>query len=174
MKRVPLGVFWGVTVVLIGLARWALMPPSEPVSTTRYFGSSVTPMDHDMSDTFVRPVYVDGHWVGAAGTGGSTVAGALSLPAPWHPGLTVRVKWRRCDRFDRNNPVPDSEACRWTEKDVLVHPYDYSGGTRLHILDNNDVLIIPSMLTTRDPDYPGPGFPRKNFFKRNKFVDEQH
>ena len=156
MKRVPLGVFWGVTVVLIGLARWALMPPSEPVSTTRYFGSSVTPMDHDMSDTFVRPVYVDGHWVGEAGTGGSTVAGGLSLPAPWHPGLTVRVKWRRCEPYGKN--------CRWKEKHVLVHPYDHSGGTNLHILENDDVLIIPSMLFPNHPDYPGPHYPQKDFY----------
>lgn len=157
MKRAPLGVFWGVTVVLIGVARWGLMPPSKPVSTTRYFGSSVTPMDHDMSDTFVRPVFVNGSGVGAAGRGGGTSLGALSLPAPWHPGLTVRVKWRRCE--------PYGENCRWTEKDVLVHPYDHSGGTRLHILENDDVLVIPSMLGTRHPDYPGPGYPIKNFDK---------
>lgn len=157
MKRVPLGVFWGTTVALIGVARWGLMPPSEPVSTKRYFGSSVTPMDHDMSDTFVRPVYVDGHWVGEAGTGGSTVAGALTLPAPWHPGLTVRVKWRRCEPYGKN--------CIWHEKHVLVHPYDHSGGTNLHILDSDDVLIIPSMLFPNHLDYPGPHYPKKDFYK---------
>jgi hypothetical protein len=114
-------------------------------------------MDHDMSDTFVRPVYVDGHWAGEAGTGGGTVAGALSLPAPWHPGLTVRVKWRRCEPYGKN--------CRWNEKHVLVHPYDRSGGTNLHILDSDDVLIIPSMLFPNHPDYPGPHYPQKDFYK---------
>lgn len=168
MKRVPLGVFWGVTVVLIGVARWGFMTPSEPVSTTRYFGNGVTPMDHDMSDTFVRPVFVNGSGIGAAGRGGGTSLGALSLPAPWHPGLTVRVKWRRCDRFDRNNPVPDSEACRWTEKDVLVHPYSSTAGAWLHILENDEVLIIPTMLGPRHQHYPGPNYPKKNFRKRKE------
>lgn len=163
MRPMSLGAFLGLAVLLIALSRYEKSPPVEPVVKTRYFGTSVTPMDHEASDTFVRPVYVDGGWVGAAGRGGGTVAGALSLPVSWHPGLTVRVKWRRCDRFYRHNPIPDSEACHWTEKRVLVHPYDESGGTNVHILENDDVLIIPSMLSPRHPDYPGPHYPKKNF-----------
>ncbi|HEX8588777.1 DUF3304 domain-containing protein [Pseudomonas sp.] len=157
MKRINLGMFLGGAVILIAVSNYAKYPRPEPVIKKLSFGSSVTPMDHDMSDTFVRPVYVDGHWVGAAGTGGSTVAGALSLPAPWHPGLTVRVKWRRCEPYGKN--------CRWNEKHVLVHPYDYTARTWLHILENDDVLIIPSGMWPRHDDYPGPKFPQKNFYK---------
>jgi hypothetical protein len=163
MKRMNLGLFLGGAAILIAVTNYARYPRPEPVVKKLSFGSSVTPMDHEPSDTFVRPVYVNGSWVGAAGTGGSTVAGALSLPAPWHPGLTVRVKWRRCFRFDKANPVPDSEACKWSEKNVLVHPYDHTGSAHLHILENDDVLIIPSMMFPRHPDYPGPGLPTKNF-----------
>ena len=155
MRPMSLGAFLGLAVLLIALSRYEKSPPVEPVVKTRYFGTSVTPMDHEASDTFVRPVYVDGGWVGAAGTGGSSVGGALSLPAPWHPGLTVRVKWRRCEPYGKN--------CRWIEKDVLVHPYDESGGTDLHILENDDALIIPSMLFPEHPDYPGPDLPIKDF-----------
>jgi hypothetical protein len=161
--RMSLGMFLGLAAIVIALSRYEKSPPVEPVVKTRYFGTTVTPMDYEKSDTFVRPVYVNGGWVGAAGTGGKSVAGALSLPAPWHPGLTVRVKWRRCERFYKHNPIPDSEACHWTEKHVLVHPYDKSGGTNVHILENDDVLIIPTMLDPRHPDYPGPLYPEKDF-----------
>ncbi|SEQ24468.1 Protein of unknown function [Pseudomonas sp. NFACC02] len=157
MKRLSLGAFLGMAVLLIAASRYE-KPPPEPPPKPRYFGTAVSPMDHERSDTFVRPVYVNGGWVSAAGPGGSTVTGALSLPMPWHPGLTVRVKWRRCQPYGKN--------CRWIEKDVLVHPYDHSGGTNLHILENDDVLIIPTMLAPNNPDYPGPGYPEKNFYAR--------
>jgi hypothetical protein len=156
--RMNLGMYLGLAAIVIALSRYEKSAPVEPVMETRYFGSGVTPMDHERSDTFVRPVYVNGIGVGEAGTGGSTSFGALSLPAPWHPGLTVRVGWRRCEPYGKN--------CHWTEKDVLVHPYDHSGGTQLHILENDDVLIIPSMLAPNHSDYPGPHYPTKNFVKR--------
>ncbi|WP_410934048.1 DUF3304 domain-containing protein [Pseudomonas sp. W5-01] len=114
-------------------------------------------MDHDTSDTFVRPVFLDGSGVGKAATVGSTVLGALRLPAPWHPGLTGRVKWRRCEPYGKN--------CKWTEKEVLVHPYDKTGATHLHIMENDNVLIIPSMISPRHHDYPGTRYPKKDFYK---------
>lgn len=129
------------------------------------FGTGVTPMDHDPSDTFVRNVFVDGVWVGDAGTGGSTVC-CLTLPVRWHEGLQAKVRWERCDRFDRNNPVPDEKACKWHEKMVPIHPYDEVGMAWLHIVSDEEVLIIPSMLGPGHPDYPGPDLPEKDFFKR--------
>lgn len=165
MKQINLGIFWGATATLIAVINYTKYPQPEPVVKKLYFGSSVIPMDHDMSDTFVRPVFLNGRGVGAAGTGGSTVAGALSLPAPWHPGLSVQVKWRRCQPYGKN--------CQWKERDVLVHPYDHAGGSHLHIMENDDVLIIPSMLTPRHPDYPGPSYPKKNFHKRKESQNEQ-
>ncbi|WP_268796528.1 DUF3304 domain-containing protein [Pseudomonas huanghezhanensis] len=126
-----------------------------------------------MSDTIVRKIYVNGEWLGRAGTGGRTILGALGLPSPWRPGLTVQVKWERCNRFDKHNPVPDSKACKWTEKTVLVHPFSGVGGTWLHILENDEVLIIPSKYEPGHEDYPGPGFPEKDFFKK-KTLNERH
>ncbi|WP_082060939.1 DUF3304 domain-containing protein [Pseudomonas abietaniphila] len=152
--RMNLGMFLALAALFVAASKYE-KPPPEPPPKPQYFGTAVSPMDHEISDTFVRPVYVNGGWVSEAGPGGSTVTGALSLPAPWHPGLTVRVKWRRCQPYGKN--------CRWIEKDVLVHPYDHSGGTNLHILENDDVLIIPTMLAPNNPDYPGPGYPEKNF-----------
>ncbi|SEQ24437.1 Protein of unknown function [Pseudomonas sp. NFACC02] len=163
--RMNLGMFLALAALFVAASKYE-KPPPEPPPKPRYVGTAVTPMDHEISDTFVRPVYVNGGGVGAASTGGSTTYGALGLPAIWHPGLTVRVKWRRCEAFYKENPKPDSEACHWTEKDVLVHPYDQSGETNLHFLENDDVLIIPSILAPNNPDYPGPGFPEKNFYAR--------
>ena len=137
---------------------------NEPDDGT--FASSVTAMDHDPSDTFVRNVYVDGTWVGEASGGGGIVLGGISLPRRWHPGLTAVVRWERCDRFDRNNPVPDEKACRWTEKVVSIQRYDEVGHTDLHLLENDRVLIIPTMLDPEHPDYPGPGYPTKDFFAK--------
>jgi hypothetical protein len=129
---------------------------TAPANAEVMFGSSVTPMDHDPSDTFVRKVYVDGHWVGSAGTGGSIVADGITLPHKWHPGLTAKVGWERCEPYGKN--------CQWQEKIVPIHQYDEVGRTWLHIMSGNEVLIIPSMLAPNHPDYPGPGYPEKNFF----------
>lgn len=128
------------------------------------FGSSVTPMDHDPSFTYVRKVFVDGNWVGSAGTGGSTVASGISLPVKWRPGLTAVVKWERCEPFFPENPVPDEEACKWHEKVVPIHEYDLVGATHLHIMPGDEVVIIPSMMGPNHPNYPGPGYPEKDFF----------
>ncbi|MGY0611839.1 DUF3304 domain-containing protein [Luteimonas sp. A501] len=122
-------------------------------------------MDHDPSDTFVRNVLVDDSWAGEGGGGGKTVC-CISLPIRWHQDLQAKVRWERCDRFDRDNPVSDEEACQWHEKMVPVHPYDRVGATWLHIISDDEVLIIPSMMAPNHPDYPGPGYPEKDFFKR--------
>ncbi|UTA55649.1 hypothetical protein L3D22_07570 [Lysobacter soli] len=72
----------GVALLALTLAACAPKQP-DPDAT---FGSSVTAMDHDPSDTFVRNVFVDGTWVGEGGRGGKTVLGGISLPYRWRPG----------------------------------------------------------------------------------------
>jgi len=130
-------------------------------------GGSLTSMDYESTDTFVRPVYVNGLGGDSAGTGGSTVLSAISLPQRWHPGLTVNVRWRRCARGTFYVPgVPQNEGCRWVEKNVPVHPYTYVGTTWLHIFADDQVLVIPAMLGPRHPDYPGAPPPYKNFYER--------
>ena len=130
-------------------------------------GGSLTSMDYEPTDTFVRPVYVNGRGGDSAGTGGSTVLSAISLPQRWHPGLTVHVRWRRCARGTFYIPgVPQNEGCRWVERDVPVHPYTYVGSTWLHIFADDQVLVIPAMLGPGHPDYPGAESPYKSFNKR--------
>ncbi len=129
-------------------------------------GGSLTSMDYEPTDTYVEVVYVNGRGGDSAGTGGSTVLSAISLPQRWHPGLTVRVKWRRCRAFYADRPETEEEACRWIEKDVPVHPYTYVGRTWLHIFADDEVLVIPSMKGPNHPDYPGAESPYKSFNKR--------
>ncbi|MCA0393529.1 MAG: DUF3304 domain-containing protein [Proteobacteria bacterium] len=158
----------GVPRVIVATLAWLMLLPmlaacaQEPDTV---FGSGVTPMDYVPTDTIVRKVIVDGTWVGEAGTGGSTVC-CLTLPVKWHEGLTATVRWERCDAFDKNNPVPDEIACKWHEKVVPIHPYTEVGRIWLHIVSDDEVLIIPSMLAPDHPDYPGPTYPEKNFFRR--------
>ncbi|HFK2921136.1 TPA: DUF3304 domain-containing protein [Stenotrophomonas maltophilia] len=132
-----------------------------------YIGSNLTSMDYEATDTFVRPVYVNGKGGDMAGDGASTMLGVLSLPARWYPGLTVRVKWRRCERnLDYVPGEPKDKGCRWVEKDVPVQPYTYVAETWLHIFENDEVLVIPSAFSPRHPDYPGARYPYKNFFDK--------
>ncbi len=148
-----------VTVALCGCARAekAYEPP-------KCIGSNLTSMDYEPSDTYVRPVYVNGKGGDSAGTGGSTMLGVLSLPTRWYPGLMARVKWRRCGRnLDYVPGEPKDKGCRWVEKDVPVQPYTYVAETWVHIFEDDEVLVIPSALFPSDPDYPGASFPYKNF-----------
>lgn len=160
MNRVKLITAVSLILAFIVYVRW-----EQPKMPT-HFGSTIDPMDHEPTDTFVRSVSINGYWIGSAGQGGGAVAGGIVLPLKWRPGLTIVVKWERCDRFDRKNPVPDSEACHWKEKTVLIHPYSEVGMTHLHILDGEEVLIIPSMLGPGHKDYPGPDLPQKNFHEK--------
>lgn len=155
----------GFFVLIASLMLTACMPREPERDPDGTFGSSVTAMDHDPSDTFVPNVCVNGTWVGEGGRGGKLVAGGISLPSRWRPGLTATVRWQRCVRVDPKHPISDDEACHWVEKVVPIHRYDEVGHTDLHILSGDQVLIIPTMLDPEHADYPGPGYPTKDFFR---------
>lgn len=156
------------SILFLAALACALAACKQPVDdvTDNRVGGSLTSMDYEPTDTFVRPVYVNGRGGDSAGTGGSTVLSAISLPQRWHPGLTVHVKWRRCARGTYYIPgEPQDDGCRWVEKDVPVHPYTFVGRTWLHIFADDQVLVIPAMLAPGHPDYPGADSPYKSFNK---------
>lgn len=162
-KAALLIVYVALSAVLLVI--WKTREVPQPVPT--WIGSNLTSMDYEPTDTFVRPVYVNGQGGDSAGTGGSTMLGVLPLPARWYPGLTVRVKWRRCTPGTESLPSePEDQGCRWVEKDVPVQPYTYVAETWLHIYENDEVLVIPSALSPRNPDYPGSRSPYKSFNKK--------
>jgi hypothetical protein len=147
-----------IPALLLAVGLPVLAGCQKPEKEPEFFGTTVTAMDHLPTDTFVRKVYIDGRGVGSAGQGGSMSASGVMLPVKWHPGLTARVKWQRCEPYGKN--------CKWHELDVPVHEYTAVGNTWVHILDDEHVLIIPSMLGPGHPDYPGPDIPEKNFVKK--------
>lgn len=162
--------FW-ISVVLLFVTSSAMYnrastAAKEGKGTTARFNISLTPMDYEPTDTYVQSVYIDGGGVESAGTGGSTVLSAFSLPVRWHPGLTVRVKWQRCKAFYADNPQTEEQACRWVEKDVPVHPYTDVGSPTVHLFADDEVLVIPSMMTPRHEDYAGAPYPYKNFYEK--------
>jgi len=148
----------------LSLSLAACRPVEPPIDPNGTFGSSVTAMDYDPSDTYVPNVFVNGTWVGDGGRGGGIVLGGITLPNRWRTGLTAVVRWQRCVRFDPKHPLPEEQVCHWTEKVVPIHRYDEVGQTWLHLLPGDEALIIPSMLAPGHPDYPGPDFPTKDFF----------
>lgn len=163
------GYLWtGVVLLLIAATAMYDRPSTVAVDdkvASRRFSTNLTSMDYEPTDTFVQPVYVDGGGGDSAGTGGSTVLSAFALPVRWHPGLTVRVKWRRCNAFYADRPQTEEQACRWVEKDVPVHPYTYVSSTNVHLFADDQVLVIPGMLGPRHADYPGAPPPYKNFYE---------
>ena len=165
-RRRKRGVLHAATLAAVALTMAGCNPPERSSDPNARVGGSLTSMDYEPTDTYVDVVYVNGRGGDSAGTGGSTVLSAISLPQRWHPGLTVRVKWRRCRAFYADRPETEEEACRWIEKDVPVHPYTYVGRTWLHIFADDEVLVIPSMKGPNHPDYPGAEFPYKNFYER--------
>jgi len=166
-RRRKRGVLHAATLAAVALTMAGCNPPERSSDPNARVGGSLTSMDYEPTDTFVRPVYVNGRGGDSAGTGGSTVLSAISLPQRWHPGLTVHVRWRRCARGTFYVPgVPQNEGCRWVEKDVPAHPYTYVGRTWLHIFADDEVLVIPSMKGPNHPDYPGAESPYKSFNKR--------
>ncbi len=162
-KAALLIVYVALSAVLLLI--WKTREVPQPVPT--WIGSNLTSMDYEPTDTFVQPVYVNGQGGDSAGTGGSTMLGVLTLPTRWHPGLTVRVKWRRCDRnLDYVPGEPKDKGCSWVEKDVAVQPYTHVAETWLHIFEDDEVLVIPGALYPGDSDYPGAGHPYKDFHER--------
>lgn len=142
--------------MLLALALPGISGCTEQTAAEQEFGTALMPMDNDPSDTFVRQMYINGSYAGNVQSGGGTVLGVLSLPMRWHPGLTVHVRWERCEPYAKN--------CVWHELDAPVHKYEKVGGTWLHIMPGDkEVLIIPSMIGPGHPDYPGPDFPTKDF-----------
>ncbi|AWH54672.1 hypothetical protein C1924_16545 [Stenotrophomonas sp. ESTM1D_MKCIP4_1] len=161
-----------VALSAVLLVIWKTREVSQPVPT--WIGSNLTSMDYEPTDTFVRPVYVNGKGGDMAGDGASTMLGVLSLPAHWYPGLTARVKWRRCRRnLDYVPGEPKDKGCRWVEKDVPVQPYTYVAETWVHIFENDEVLVIPSALFPSDENYPGAPYPYKNFFDKRGIGEDE-
>ncbi|ARU24292.1 hypothetical protein RSSE_p0091 (plasmid) [Ralstonia solanacearum] len=96
-------------------------------------------------------VYVNGVWAGSMSShaGGHSIAGAIGLPAKWHPGLTVEVEWR-------DNPLWEKDPNGLYKAQVLVEPYDikYDGFLWLAFFPGGRIKVIASGYGPGNPNFP--------------------
>lgn len=110
-----------IALVLVLLATLgAGCKPAQPVTAVREdeeLGLEVRVLNY--TDEGLGVVYVNGVWVGSERrhAGGFGVAGAIGVPAKWHPGLTVEVEWQD-DTLYRKDQDATAKA------NVPVEPYD--------------------------------------------------
>ncbi|NZA28501.1 DUF3304 domain-containing protein [Luteimonas sp. SJ-92] len=140
---------------------------TDPATGERTFGSSVTLMRHNPTDTLARSGMVESAWGGPAGTGGTAVC-CVSFPVRWRQGLQAKLCRERSEPFDRENPVLGEEACDRHENVLSVHQYEKLGRTWLHISSDSEVLVIPSMVGPGHPEHHGLDFPAKDYFSERE------
>ncbi|MGH1510830.1 DUF3304 domain-containing protein [Ralstonia solanacearum] len=96
-------------------------------------------------------VYVNGVWAGAMSShaGGTKIAGAIGLPAKWHPGLTVEVEWRD-DLLYEKDPNGLYKAQVPVESYAEAHP----STLWLAFMPGNQIKAIPSSWSPGFPGFP--------------------
>ena len=107
------------------------------------FGASLTGYNH--TDKFIGAFYVNGAWGGniSQGTGGGSFVCCVSLPNPWHEGLSVTVEWEDEESVmhKRVVPVPQYEARK-------------SSGLKVHFLRSGEIKVFAGEVFLRHRDYP--------------------
>ncbi|AXV83354.1 DUF3304 domain-containing protein [Ralstonia solanacearum] len=96
-------------------------------------------------------VYVNGVWAGSMSShaGGTSIAGAVGLPAKWYPGLTVEVEWR-------DNKLWEKDPNGLYKAQVPVEPYPEGEPASLWLafFPGNKIRAIASRYTPRHPNFP--------------------
>nr|WKF57893.1 hypothetical protein HUO10_002387 [Paraburkholderia busanensis] len=103
-------------------------------------GASKQPMDETLSlklnslnytDVPIGIFYVDGTWGGTSpsrlGSGGGSILCCVSLPAKWHPGLTVNLSWQ-------DDLLYKKDENAMAHRVVPVEKYDFSSDGYLWVL----------------------------------------
>jgi hypothetical protein len=105
------------------------------------------------TDVPIGVFYVDGtsgaNVASRIGSGGGTIICCVSVPAKWHPGLTVTVVWR-----DDNMYMKDPKAL--ASRVVPVEPYEYFSDGFLWVLffPNDKIKVYASQWGPGAPDFP--------------------
>ncbi len=96
-------------------------------------------------------VYVNGVWAGnmSSHSGGTSLAGAIGVPAKWRPGLTVEVEWR-------DDLLYDKDPNGLYKAQVPVEPYDikYDGFLWLAFFPGGRIKAIASGYGPGNPNFP--------------------
>ncbi|MGA3891526.1 DUF3304 domain-containing protein [Ralstonia nicotianae] len=134
---------WSGIVMALCMALCTGCKPSQmqaaKASEEKEIGLKVQVLNY--MDEGLGVVYVNGVWAGSMSShaGGHSIAGAIGLPAKWHPGLTVEVEWR-------DNPLWEKDPNGLYKTQVQVEPYDikYDGYLWLAFFPGNKVRALPS------------------------------
>lgn len=110
------------------------------------------------TDKIVDEAQLDGHYIGGGvnpyGGGGGVFCGGTSMPAKWHEGLTMNVRWTPASTLLADGSSRYGEEI-WHEKSVTVPYYPRLEKLFVSIFPNDDIRV--DMLDeSRAPYYPYP------------------
>ncbi|MCK4125303.1 DUF3304 domain-containing protein [Ralstonia pseudosolanacearum] len=144
---------WSGIVMALCMALCTGCKPSQmqaaKASEEKEIGLKVQVLNY--MDEGLGVVYVNGVWAGSMSShaGGHSIAGAIGLPAKWHPGLTVEVEWR-------DNTLWEKDPNGLYKAQVLVEPYDikYDGFLWLAFFPGGRIKVIASGYGPGNPNFP--------------------
>ncbi len=127
--------------------------------------AKVRVIDNDPTLSFVNLVSADGMAVGSAVGQMARNGCCIRLPAKWREGITVNLEWKRCTPVhDPQTLVIRDTTCQSHQRAVQVPRYpalDFR--LNIHLLPDDDAVIIASHRNHTDPDYSGPRLPEKDY-----------
>ncbi len=116
---------------------------SIPKWSGKTVGASLTGYNH--TDKTIAAFYINGEWGGniTPGAGGGSFVCCVELPAPWQPGLKVKVSW-------------DDHEGKTHSRDVEVPKYDPKtlSAFNVHFLRSGEIKVFANRLSLWHPDYP--------------------
>lgn len=128
---------WSGIVMALCMALCTGCKPSQmqaaKASEEKEIGLKVQVLNY--MDEGLGVVYVNGVWAGSMSShaGGHSIAGAIGLPAKWHPGLTVEVEWRDNTLWEKTRMVSTRRKCRsspMTSSMTATYGWHFSRVTR--------------------------------------------
>lgn len=123
-------------------------------------------IDNDPTLSFVSLVSADGIALGSAVGKLSRNGCCVRLPGRWRQDLTVALAWKRCrPQHDPETQLISQTLCEEHYQDVPVPEYpalDFQ--VYIHLLPDNDAMLVASHLPADDPSYPGPPLREKDYY----------
>ncbi|KAF1721760.1 DUF3304 domain-containing protein [Pseudoxanthomonas wuyuanensis] len=128
--------------------------------------SRVRIIDNDPTLSFVSLVSADGIALASAVGNLNRNGCCLRLPGRWRQDLTVALAWKRCrPQHDPETQLIVRTLCEEHYRDVPVPEYPaLEFQFYVHLLPDNDAMLVASHLPPDDPSYPGPPLREKDYY----------